>query len=219
MHNSEDEGYNLPVYYHIRLIGILYASAIRNKIDVHTITPNYGNMQSIYSSMITGMIENLSPDGVDNSKEYPTNYHWLISEIFHTTNNWLYQFNEKENFVRKSSNVDFIPFNVSLCLSELYKGEQNNKIHKKFVISQCYYSVLTEYFSPLLNNSLRESIEKNIIADIPNNLMESILDFSLNEKYSIWFKEFREGNYRLINNDEKEILTRLRKFLLSKNKI
>jgi hypothetical protein len=219
MHNSEDEGYDLPAYYHIHLVGILYATAIRNKIDVHTVARNYRNMQTIYSTMIAGMIDNLSLDGVDNTKEYPTNYHWLIREIFHNLNNWLCRFNEKENFVRTSSYIDFIPFNFSLCLSELYKGEQRKKIDKQFVVNQCYYNVLSEYFWPPLNNLLRIKIEEKIITEIPNYLIKPILDFSLDEGFAVNYEDFCEGDFRIINNSEREILNRLRNFLISNNKI
>jgi len=219
MHNSQDEGYNLPLFYHINFIGILYATAIRNKIDIDTISHNYKNMQSIYSGMIGGIIDNLTTDGVDNLKEYPTNYHWLIGEIFGITNNWLHQFNEKENFVKTSSYLDFIPFNIRLCLSELYRGEQKKKIAKKFVVSQCYYGVLTQYFSPLLNNSLRSSIEENIIADIPNDFVEPILEFSLDEAFATSYENFCEGKSRVTNLKEREIMNRLRNFLIANNKI
>lgn len=218
MHNSEDEGYNLPVYYHIRFIGILYATAIRNKIDIDTIAHNYKNMQTIYSSMIGGIIDNLNTDGLDNLKEYPTNYHWLIGEIFGTTSNWLDQFNEKENFVETGSYVDFIPFNIRLCLSELYKGEEKKKISKKFIISQFYYGILTHYFSPLLNDTLRDSIESNIITEIPRDFIEPLLEFSLDEAFAGRFYSFQQ---RRFSGSKKEVVIqdRLWKFLSNKGMI
>ena len=81
IHTSEGEGYNLPIFYHIRFIGILYATAIKNKVDIDTVAHFYKNMQTIYSSMIEGMIDNLQIEGIDTAKEYPTNYHWLILAI------------------------------------------------------------------------------------------------------------------------------------------
>jgi hypothetical protein len=219
MHNQKDEGYDMPVYYHINFIGILYATAIHNKVDIDMVSDNYKNMQSIYSGMIEGMINNLINREEDNEKEYPTNYHWLIGEIFSITGNWLDTFNETDNFVKTSSYVDFIPFNIGLCLSELYKGITKKKISEEYVISQCYYGVLTHYFSPLLNNYLRESIEKNIIADIPNEFIESILKFSLDEKYAIRFDEFLNNNFHVLNQSEKRILNQLRSFLITNNKV
>jgi hypothetical protein len=176
-------------------------------------------MQSIFSGMIEGMLNNLRDNEVDNEKEFPTNYHWLIGQIFSITGNWLDTFNDPDNFVETSSYVDFIPFNIRLCLSELYKGVEKGKISKKFVISQCYYGVINHYFSPLLNNSLRESIEKNIIANIPNEFVKPILEFSLDEAYAIRFDQFCKGDFRLINLNEKKILNRLRSFLISSKKI
>jgi Holliday junction resolvase len=219
MHNHEEEGYDMPAYYHIRFIGILYATAILNKIDIDNVSSGFKNMQSIFSGMIEGMLNNLRDNEVDNEKEFPTNYHWLIGQIFSITGNWLDTFNDPDNFVETSSYVDFIPFNIRLCLSELYKGVEKGKISKKFVISQCYYGVINHYFSPLLNNSLRESIEKNIIANIPNEFVKPILEFSLDEAYAIRFDQFCKGDFRLINLNEKKILNRLRSFLISSKKI
>ena len=49
MHNSREEGYDFPIYYHIQFIGILYATAILDKIDIDIVSKNNKNMQSIYS--------------------------------------------------------------------------------------------------------------------------------------------------------------------------
>jgi hypothetical protein len=215
MHNSEDDGYNLPMYYHIRFIGILYATAIRNKVDIDSVARRYKNMQSIYSGMIEGMVDNLSVDGIDKLKEYPTNYHWLIGEIFGTASNWIYQFNEEENFVPTCSYVDFITFNIRLCLSELYKGVEKNKIERKFIVSQCYYGVLTHYFSPTLNDIMRNSIEQNIVSNIPQNLLEEILEFSLDEAFADHFYSFQQ---RRFSGSKKEIEIQDRLWLfLTKN--
>jgi len=220
LHNSEDEGYDMPVYYQIRFIGILYATAILNKIDIDTVAPRYKNMQTIYSSMIEGMIDNLTiqPE-VEYEKEYPTNYHWLIGEIFSTTGYWLNAFNEEENFVESFSYTDFIAFNISLCLSQLYMAVKNKKISLKFLVNQCYYGAINDYFSPLTNDAIRASMEKNIIANIPNEFIEPILDFSLDEAFAIHFHSFINGNLGLLITSEKQILNRLRKFLVANNKL
>jgi hypothetical protein len=220
LHNSEDQGHDMPVYYHIRFIGILYATAILNKIDINTAAPNYGNMQTIFSSIIKGMIDNLTiqPE-VEYEKEYPTNYHWLIGEIFHTTGYWLDAFNKEEYFVESYSYTDFIPYNISLCLSQLYKAVKNDKISLKFLVSQCYYGAINDYLSPLTNDTIRVSMEKNIIANIPNQFIEPILDFSLDEAFAIHFHNFKNDNFGFQDRGEKQILNRLRGFLLANNKL
>lgn len=220
LHNSEDEGYDMPVYNHIRFIGILYATAILNKIDIDTVAPSYKNMQTIFSSMIEGMIDNLTiqPE-IKYEKEYPTNYHWLIGEIFSTTGYWLSAFNEKENFVKSYSYTDFIPFNISLCLSQLYNAVKNKKISLKFLVSQCYYSAINDYFSPLTNDAIRDSMEKNIIANIPNEFIKPILVFSLDEAFAIHFNDFRNSDFGFQSSDKKQILKRLRDFLMLNNKL
>ncbi len=219
-HNREDEGRNLPVYYHIRLIGILYATAIHNKVDIDTVSRSYKNMQGIYSTIINGMVDNLKEiDEIDSSKEYPSNYHWLIGEIFSTENNWLTRFNEEEFFVESFSYVDFIPFSLRLCLSELYKAVRKQKIDEKFLVHQVYYGVFTEYFSPLINDLLKTSIEKNIISEIPDEFLVPILRFSFDEKFAMNFEEFCEGRFRVVNSKEREILHRLRNFLMNNNRL
>ena len=197
----------------------MYAAAIHNKVDIDILSHHYKSMQSIYSSMIEGMINNISVNEIENEKEYPTNYHWLIGEIFSIMSNWLRTFNEKENFVENSSYGDYFPSCIQNCLDELYKAERKQKIDKKFLISQFYYGVLTDYFSQLLNDHLRDSIEKNVIANIPNELVEPILKFSLDEKYAVRVDEFYNGKFHVLNNGERKILNRFRTFLIDKSKI
>lgn len=219
LHKQEDQGYDMLVYNHIRFIGLLYATAILNKVDINTVSNNYRNMQSIFSSMIEGIIDNMDYKQDDYEKEYPTNFHWLIGEIFSFTANWLTTFNEEENFVKDFSYLDFIPFNMRLCFSELYKGMEQNKISEKFIVSKYYYSAITQYFSPFFNDSLRESMENNIIINIPNQLIRPVLKFSLDEEYAIRFDDFANDNYRLVRESERNILARLRTFLKANNKL
>lgn len=219
IHTSEEEGYNLPVFYHIKFIGILYATAIKNKIDIDSVAHFYKNMQSIFSTMIQGMVDNLQAAGIDHTKEYPTNYHWLIAEIFSIENNWLDRFNEEDYFVEASSFLDFIPFNLRLCFSDLYKGVQQNKISKDFLIRKYYYGVLSDYLSITMNDHLRTSIEENVISEIPNEVVEPLFDFCFDEKFAMSYDNFCQGRFRVVHQEESEILTRLRDFLIDNKKI
>lgn len=219
LHNREEEGYDLPVFYHIQFINLLYSTAIIRNVDVSSLSHRYGNMQSIYSSMIAAMVQNLSGQYQNPNAEYPTNYHWLIAEIFSVLNHWLRSFNEDEHFDEHSSYVDFIAFNAHLCLSELCKGFETGKIDEQTIRSRCYYGILNEYFSPLLKDPLRSSIEEEIIANIPDNLLEPIFDFALDEAYATDFDGLRSGQFHVLNNREREIMTRLRNFLISKDKL
>lgn len=218
-HNRENEGWDLPAYFHIRFIGILYATAICNKIDIATLSHNYRNMMSIFSGMIEGMIANLSTENIGDKKEYPTNYHWLISEIFSLTNNWLDFFNEPENYNIDSNYNLFIPDCINLCLEELYDAVKTKKVTIEFLIRQIHYGVLTEYFSFRLNDELKSSLEENLIDKIPNELIASILKFSLYESFAIGFKNFCEGNFRVHNKSDKTPILRLREFLVKNEKI
>lgn len=213
---SEDEGFDLPVYYHIRFIGLMYSSAIKNRIDISAISHKYTNMQTIYSGMVEQMINNIIVVEEKTNQEYPTNYHWLISEIFNLQRHWLTSFGdihyeEERYFDTDSSYVSFIPFSISLCLSELYKGLNNRKITIEFLNRIIYYNILSHYFKGL-NDTLKASIEENVIKGFPNELLREILDFALNEKFAINFNDLINENFGLINNAEREILLRLLNF-------
>ena len=117
------------------------------------------------------------------------------------------------------SYLDLIPFNIRLCLAELYKGLFKEKLTLKFVTSQIYYGVLTHYFSPLLKDEIRDSIEENIISKIPVDIVEPILRFALDEKFASNYERFCKGEFRGVNDKEKFIQERLRTFLLNNQMI
>lgn len=217
LHNQEDEGFEMPLYYHIRFIGLLYSTAIDDRVDIDSPSNHYRNMNSIYSGMIKGMIENIKVE--ENSEVEPTNYHWLISQIFFLIHYCLESFNEKEHFIEKSSYAEYFPKNLRDCFSELYIGEKQGKISKEFISDKFYECILKKYFSPVFNNFLRSSFERNIILNIPKEFIESILKFSLNAEYTITIAQFYENNFYIANKPEKEILDRLREFLITHKKI
>lgn len=212
----EEEGYDLPIYYHIRFVGLLYSSAIRNKIDISTISHRNTNMQSIFSTMVHEMINNVQVNDENFNKEYPTNYHWLIGEIFSITDNWVSNF-AKDYFSEKSSYNTFIPFSFSLSMDELYDGFDRNKISQEFVNSMIYYHMLSDYFDFSINSDFKNSIENEVIARIPEKHLKPILKFALDERFAVNYENFITGKFGLLNKGEKEILNRLLVFLKSKN--
>ena len=212
----EEEGYDLPIYYHIRFVGLLYSSAIRNKIDISTISHRNTNMQSIFSTMVHEMINNVQVNDENFNKEYPTNYHWLIGEIFSITDNWVSNF-AKDYFSGKSSYNTFIPFSFSLSMDELYDGFDRNKISQEFVNSMIYYHMLSDYFDFSINSDFKNSIENEVIARIPEKHLKPILKFALDERFAVNYENFITGKFGLLNKGEKEILNRLLVFLKSKN--
>ncbi|RYE20153.1 MAG: hypothetical protein EOP45_11530 [Sphingobacteriaceae bacterium] len=204
-----EEGFDLPVYYPIRFIGLLHSSAIERKIDV----AGKGNMQSIYSQIVELIVDNLRPNNDEEVTEYSTNYHWLISEIFSLSSNWLQIFSI-DYFVEHSSYVDFIPFSMSLSLNELYKGNLKGKISQSFLNSIHHYHILSKYFDFDLPEPMRESIENNIIKNIPGQKLRSILNFSLNESFAINYDELLSENFHMQNIEEQELLLRLKRVLI-----
>ncbi|MCT4613374.1 MAG: hypothetical protein N4A49_00705 [Marinifilaceae bacterium] len=212
----ENQGWDLPVYYHIRFIGLLYSTAIRNKVDISMLSHRYTNMQTIYSSIIKQLIENISRDNIDLEKEYPSNNHWLISEIFSLQSEWLSSFgdeysDEKYYFDETSSYVSFIPFSLRLCLNELHDGFSKLKISKDFLINKYYYNVLSHYFSHSLNRKVKESIENEILLKIPQNIKEDVYNYAFDEKYAITLEDFKNNKFEKLRESEIAILNDLKK--------
>ena len=204
----EEEGFGLIIYYPIRLVGLLYSNAIENKVDIAAVSTNYGNMQSIYSGIIETMTHNISLNNINTSSEYPTNYHWLISEIFTFSSGWLLSFSH-DYFILNSSYIDFIPFSISLSLKELYKGYASKKFSQNFINTLVHYNVLELYFDLSINSIMRESIERHIISEIPKAHIKPILDFSLNEHFAIDYKRFLRKDFGTADVKESESLNRL----------
>lgn len=219
----EDEGFDLPIYYHIRFIGLMYSSAIENNVDISTITHRYTNIQSIYSSIVEQMIKNIIVKENAN-KEYQSNYHWLIGEIFNIQSNWLTLFSDENYekhryFNENSSYVYFIPSSMSLCLSGMYKGYRNGSISMVFLKSIIYYNILSHYFKYGLNENIKTSIEEKVISIIPVEYLKLILDYALGEKYAIDYEKLIEKDFSLIIERDKEVLNRLLEFLIRKDMI
>lgn len=216
LHDSSDEDFRLPMFTHIHFIGILYDNAIINKIDIEY----YGkNLSSIYSTMIERMIDKLSLEGIDINVEYPTNYHYLIGEIFSVCNHWFDLFNEEENFISGFSYTDYIAFNLRWCMEELYKAHEKHKITQKFMNSRIYYGILHFYFEIITKEELRDSIDQNIISQIPVKYLKPIFEFALDEKFALQYYQFCNSRFRGVNNKEIEIQAGLRDILRKYQKL
>jgi hypothetical protein len=213
----------LPLYYHISFIGLLYNEAIIGKVDISTISTKYTNMQSIFSTMIEKMIENIDKTkyGSNIIKEYPTSYHYIISEIFNIIGHWLDSFNEDENYDSKSSLIVFFPFCFSLCLNQLYKGLQDEKINIDFIKKRFCYDLFHIYFGHNLKKELENEINERCIKDIPKHLIETIFDYVLDDKLAINFHTFIKGDFTFpaSKDFEQERLQSLKTFLSNNNLI
>lgn len=210
---SEDEGYDLPLYYHILFIGLLYSTAIKSNIDISDPPLRYTNMQSIYSNILEGIVNNIDIERAKENGEYPTNYHWLIAEMFSMIENWLTTFSENQYFTKNSSYIAFIPFCFSLCMKELYKGFDRGKISQRFLNASIYYSMLSVYFNSQTNVEMRLSIEEHVIKAIPKVHLEPIFDFALDEKFAMDYSNLMDERYRILNEKEILVLKRLRQFI------
>ncbi len=184
----DNEGYDLPIYYHIRFIGLMYSSAIKNNIDISTISNKYPNMQSIFSNIVKLIVDNIVLTDNNRDMEFPSNYHWLINEIFDIQSEWLKQFGHSENeqnFDNNSSYISFIPSSIRFCLDELYKGLGENKITKDFLNRIVYHHILYDYFNVGVKKMIKESIDNEILKQIPKKIKKSIINFSVNEKLAL----------------------------------
>lgn len=218
----KDEGFNLPVYYHIRFIGLLYNYLIENRVNISTMTDKT-TMLSYYPDIVSQMINNMNlVENIDI--EYPSNYHRLIGEIFSLQSNWLILFcdvysRKPRYFDEKSSFVSFIPSSISDCLRELYKGLEDNRISTKFINHRAYDSIFVSYFYIRLDDKMRTSIEEEVIGKIPKKLIDPIFTYALDKRFAVKYSNFKEGNLTRGNRKEEEILNRLYDFLKDEDMI
>lgn len=222
-HTQGEEGYDLPVYYHIRFIALMYSTAIINRVDT------YPHMHTLFQGMIDEMIANLNSGAAEQDGEYPTNYHWLIGEVFSSASHWLNLFGSEHikpgdnvipesdyiYFNKKSTYIDFIPSCLGFCLNSLYKGVEEHKINIQFVARMMYYNVLSEYFSHNLKEEMRSSIEENIIKNIPKGYIESILDLALDERFAGDFSQLKNKRFSSVHKEEAEVQLRLWNYMQS----
>jgi hypothetical protein len=92
-------------------------------------------------------------------------------------------------------------------------------LDKSFLASRVYYGVLNDYLSPQLHDSLRASIEKNVIEGIPTDLVEKILTFALDEALAMRFDEFREGKLEYLETQQTAVLKRLHNVLVGNQQL
>jgi hypothetical protein len=203
-HTKGEEGYDLPLFYHVRFVSLMYSTAITNKLDLGP------HMHTLYAGIIDEMTNNLSDSiDVNNKGEYPTNYHWLIGEIFSCANRWLEYFGGEHvesfddpipksshiYFWKPSSYISFIPSCLNFCCNSLYKAVKENRVSLAFVAKLMHYNIFSEYFDHGLKDEMRGSIEENIIRNIPEEYLAEVLDFTLDELFAGTFFDFREKSF------------------------
>lgn len=213
---TEVEGWELSVYYHIRFIGIIYSTAIEDKVDISMLSNRYRNIISLYSCVIENILNNMTINEKETNKEGNSNYHWLINKIFDIQREWAIKFFKKDQINLTSSYQTFIPASLASCIEELYKGYTLNKITYDYLYNILYYDILNNYYDPRIGNSYRESIENEIICKIPDNIRVKILERSLKDKYAKSYDDFKNENYTGLNGQYIEILNRLKSYLESK---
>lgn len=214
---GEDEGFDLPLFYHIRFIGLLYNTVIQYKIDISEF--RYKNMQYIYSGMVDEMINNIIVVETDKTEKDSTNYHWMIREIFSLSKNWLTTFNDEENFESNSSYIQFIPNSISHCLDELYTGFEKRKISQDFIMKTIFFYVMSDYFQDSLNDKLKSEIENNIISKIPRQFQKPTFNYALDQIFAINYEQLLNNDFGRTNAIEQNLLIRFREFLIRQNNL
>ena len=210
---------DLPFACHIQFINILYYSSIRRKVDISTISHRYTNMQTIYSSWLKQIIENLNCPLEWRGKAI---YYKLIDKIFSNTNRWISLFNEDDYFDSKSSYLIFINACCGHCLDELYKGFEINKISEDYIKKIIHYDLLNFYFGYQTKNELRDTIEKYCISRIPKKIISIVFKNSLDECLALNYNNFLRKDFSFpatLRDRDKEVLNRLHDFLLKNNLI
>jgi hypothetical protein len=212
---------SLPLYLHIVFIRLVYQEAIVQKIDPSALDNSYTNMQSIFSNLIEKIIGciDVSTYKQHESAEYPLKYHYLISEIFDTIDGWMDWYNEDKNFETQSSLLSFFPSCMRWCLQELIKGYESGVIPEDFVLRVYHYHLMLIYYKHDLKEELAAEIENKCILEIPANLLEDILTYSLDEEFALSYREFKEGEFHHpgSNPHEMVIIKRLYDLLTENN--
>jgi hypothetical protein len=179
-------------------------------------------MHTLYAGIIDEMLKNIPEvKYLESPGEFPTNYHWLISEIFAACNRWLELFgklhvipsNESQPteeyiyFNPHSPFVDFIPSCLNFCCKALYKGVEEKRITVDFLAYNMHYKILSEYFSFDLKDEMRGSIEENVIKNIPKEYVGAILSYSLDQEFAGSFDSFKT---KIFSGSKGEIHVQLR---------
>ncbi len=216
----DDGGFHLELLYHINFIGVLYFTNINMNRDIGSMS-NYRNMQSIFSQWINNIINNISLPDEKTYSEYPTNYHWLISQMITESSRWLDLFNEDEHYNEDFSYNTFIPMCIGLSFEELFKGHDKKKITIDFIKSKAILIISYFYFAYESKKLLLEKLEEYFILKIPKELIEDILGACLDHRFVLDYSSFKSKDYRfpVIHGWEKERLENLRAVLLEKNLI
>ena len=218
--DHKPKGYNLPIYYHIQFINLMYYTAIQNKQDISTFSNRYNNMETIYSCWIENMKINIKTSKESADSEYPTNYHWLINEMLSNANSWLNLFNKDENFNAKSSYLNFIPKCIGPCLDELYKGFETDIFSKDYIKKRIHNNLLSFYFGYQTKNELRTPIEEYCIAKIPKQLIEPVFRNSMYACLAFNYNDFLKKDFSFpptLRDRDIKVLKRLHEFLTKEN--
>jgi hypothetical protein len=213
---------SLPLYLHIVFIRLVYQEAIVQKIDPSTLSNGYTNMLSIFSNLIEKIVGCIDVASYRHheSAEYPLKYHYLISEIFDTVEGWIEWFNEDDNFGTDTSLLSFFPSCMRWCLQELIKGYETGVIPQDFVLRVYHYRVMLIYYKHDLKEELATEIENECILEIPRNLLEDILDYSLDESFALSFNNFKAGEFHHPGSNAHEMVIIKRLFdLLTENNL
>ncbi len=173
--------------------------------------------------MVEKIINNLNKEIIDRNirGEYPTNYHYLLSEIFSTIGHWFDSFIEDDKYEDNNSLVIFIPSCFGQSATELFKGYEKDLITIDFISERYKYDLIDIYFSPRLKPNLLSEINDRCINIIPNEHIEHIFKHCLNERLALSYYDFKNKNFSqpTIRDFEQERLEILFNFLEKYNKI
>ncbi len=219
----DDYKFQLTLYYPINFIGLLYNEAINQKIDISTLSSRYTNMQAIFSLMIEKMIDNIDKEiyQLNFKKEYPTNYHFLISKIFSIVGNWFSLFIDDEKYEDNNSLIIFIPFCFRLCATQLFEGNKKGVITVDFIKRIYSYHLMDVYFDYNIKSRLISEINEKCLKIIPKEFVEPILKYCLDERLALSYYDFRRKDFSqpTIKKYEEQRLNDLYEFLEKHDKM
>lgn len=218
------DGHDLPIYFQIKLIGLLFDIAIKEKMNLNHIR------HSLFCIIVKKIIEKIHNDDVDLDREYPSNYFWLLSEIFQMHDNWITALSETEidedgeevedvsedveEFARYWTLSVYANASYYSCLDALVDGFDEGKIPQRFIDSIGYYHFFNIYLSHNAKENFLQFMEEHVINDIQIPQLVSILDKTFDEAEAFSCYNFcNKGGYN------KPRIRRLFHYLDGKGKI
>jgi len=181
-------GHDWPTYFHLRLIELIYETAIVDNINVH------GIRQTLMQSITDRMVNNMNFKGLNLNSEYPSIYFFLLHKVFDIHSDWS---GKLANGEVKNTNVlnDYVNFSYGLCIEKITEGKVGSVMPKRFIQSVGHYDFLTIYFRHDTEEEYLSYMETEVILKLVVKTLVSILEKTLDEDFAKSISYFVKGQF------------------------